>query len=66
MLMLLLLLLMVVLVVASTVGTVHDGCFVGNSSSRSMTRDGGVALWLRWGSIVACRWIHGWVGLHWT
>lgn len=61
---LLLLLLMVVVVVVSTVGIVRDGCFVGSRSS--MARNGGVALLLRLGSIVTCRWVHGRVRLHWT
>lgn len=61
---LLLLLLMVILVVVGTVGTVRVGCFVGNRGS--LAGDGGIALLLRWGSIVACRWIHGGVGLHRT
>lgn len=59
-----LLLWMVVLIVISTVGTVRDGCFVGNGSS--VAREGGVVL-LVLGSIVACRWMHGGrVGLYWT
>lgn len=57
--MLLLLMLMVALVVVRTVGTVRNGRFAGN-------RDSGVALLLRWGSIVGCRWIHGGVCLWWT
>lgn len=60
----LLLLLMVALVVVSTVGTVRNGCFVGSRSG--LGRDGGVALLLRWGTIAACRWIHGLVRLCWT
>lgn len=36
------LLLMVALVVVSTLGTVHDGCFVGKRSG--VRRDGGIAL----------------------
>lgn len=56
-----LMLLMVALVVVSTVGTVRDGCFVG--SKCGVSRNGGVALLLRWGSIAACRWIHGLVCL---
>lgn len=63
-LLLLMMMMMAVLVVVSTVGTVRDGCFVWNRCS--LAGDGGVALLLRWGSIVACRWIHVWVGLHWT
>lgn len=59
MLLLLLLMLMVALVVVSTVGTVRNGRLAGN-------RDSGVALLLRWGSIVGCRWIHGGVCLGWT
>lgn len=60
----LLLLMVVALVVVSTVGTVHDGCFVGERSG--VGRDGGVALLLRWGSVAACRWMHGLVCLCWT
>ena len=59
----LLLLLMVALVVVSTVGTVHEGGFVGRGG---LGRDGGVALLLRWGSIAACRRMHGLVSLCWT
>lgn len=59
-----LLLLMVAVVVVSTVGTVRNGCFVGSRSA--VGRDGGVALLLRWGSIAACRWMHGLVCLCWT
>lgn len=58
-----LLLMVFVLIVVSTMGTVCNGCFAGN---RRMTRDGGVALLLRWSSIVASRSIHGWVRLCWT
>lgn len=61
---LLLLWLMVVLVIVCTVGTVRDGGFTGNRSA--MGRYCGVALLLRWGSIVASRWIHWCVGLCWT
>lgn len=61
MLKMLMLLLTVVVVV---VCTVRNGRFVGNRSR--VGRDGGVALLLRWGSVVACRRIHGWVGLCWT
>lgn len=60
----LLLWLMVALVVVSTVGTVCNGCFVG--SRGGLGGDGGVALLLKWGSIAACRWIHGLVRLCWT
>lgn len=59
----LLLLLMVALVVVSTVGTVHGGGFDGRGG---LGRDGGVALLLRWGSIAACRRMHGLVCLCWT
>lgn len=62
--MLLLLLLMIALVVVSTVGTVRNGSFVGSGSG--VGRDGRIALLVRWGSIAACRWIHGLVRLCWT
>lgn len=52
---------MVVLVVVSTVGTVRNGRFIRTSIGVGMGR--GVALLLRWGSVVACRWIHGGVCL---
>lgn len=55
---------MVVLIVVYTMGTVCDGGFVG--SGCAVDRDGGVAVLLRWGSIVACSWISGCVGLSWT
>lgn len=48
------LLLLVVLVVVSSVS---DWCFTG--SRTGVAGDGGVALLLRWGSVVACRWVHG-------
>lgn len=60
---LLLLLMVVALVVVSTVGTVHEGGFGGGGG---LGRDGGVALLLRWGSIAACRRMHGLVRLCWT
>lgn len=63
-LLLLWLLLMVVLVVVCTMGTVRDGSFVGHRCA--VGRDGGVAVLLRWGSIVARSWIRGCVGLCWT
>lgn len=56
--------LMVVLVIVCTVGTVRDGGFTGNRGA--LGRYCRVALLLRWGSIVASRWIHRCVGLCWT
>lgn len=53
---------MVALVVGSTVGTVCNGRFVGSA----LGGDGGVALWMRWGSVASCRWIRGLVRLYWT
>lgn len=58
------LLLLVAPIVVSTMCTVRGGRFVGNRSGEG--RDGGVVLLLRWGSIAACRWMHGLVRLSWT
>lgn len=57
-------LLLVAPIVVSTMCTVRGGRFVGNRSGEG--RDGGVVLLLRWGSIAACRWMHGLVRLSWT